>query len=129
MTILIYLFIYLSIYLFILCIIFFIHSKLYINYIYFNCVHIYDFTLILFISIDRTLLGAAIPDQSGPWSDGIKGIFRISQRSSITAASPSDCLELNTGHSLGESYLSADMQSGYSAAPDNWTKVFLKKLD
>ena len=38
-----------------------------------------------------TLSGAAIPDQSGPGSDGNKGLLCIPQTYSITGASPSDC--------------------------------------
>ena len=43
--------------------------------------------------IDRTL--------SGVKSDGNKGVFCIPQSSSITGTSPSDCLVLYPGHSLG----------------------------
>ena len=42
--------------------------------------------------IDRTLSGATRPGQSGPGSDGNEGVLRIPQSSSITEASPSDCL-------------------------------------
>ena len=42
--------------------------------------------------IDRTLSGATTTGQSGPGSDRIEGVHRISQSSSITGASPSDCL-------------------------------------
>ena len=38
---------------------------------------------------------------------------------SITGTSPSDCLVSNSGHSLVESYLSAEGQSVYSIAPIN----------
>ena len=57
--------------------------------------------------------------QSGPKSDGNKGVFHIPQSSSITGASPSDYLVSYPGHSLGESYLSTEMQSVYSVAPAN----------
>ena len=67
--------------------------------------------------MDRTLLGATSLGQSEPGSDGKNEVLRIPQSSGVTGASPSDCLELNPGHSLMESYLSADMQSVYSAAP------------
>ena len=43
--------------------------------------------------LDRTLSGATTPDQSGPGSDGNKGVLRISQSSSITGALPSHSLE------------------------------------
>ena len=42
--------------------------------------------------IDRTLSDATIPGQSRPGSDGNEGVLRISQSSSITGTSPSDCL-------------------------------------
>ena len=42
--------------------------------------------------INRTLSGATTPGQSGPDSDGNEGGLRIPQNSSITEASPSDCL-------------------------------------
>ena len=42
--------------------------------------------------IDRTLSGATTPGQSGPGSNGNEGVLHIPQCSSITGASPSDCL-------------------------------------
>ena len=56
--------------------------------------------------IDRTLSGATTSDQSEP---GIEG----NESSSIIGASPSDCLMLYPGHSLGwvGSYSSAEIQS------------------
>ena len=47
----------------------------------------------------------------------MKEVHHIPQSSSITEASPSDYLVSYPGHSLGESYPSAEMQSVYSAAP------------
>ena len=41
--------------------------------------------------IDRTLLDATTPGQSGPGSNDNDGALRIPQSSSITGASPSDC--------------------------------------
>ena len=72
--------------------------------------------------IDRTLSGATTQDQSGPRSDVNKEVLRIPQSSSISGASPSDCLVSYPGHSLrwGGSYLSAEKQSVYFAAPINW---------
>ena len=67
--------------------------------------------------IDRTLPGATTPGQSRPWSDGSEGVLRITQSSSITGTSRSDCLVSYRGHSLGESYPSAEIQSAYSTAP------------
>ena len=51
--------------------------------------------------IDRTVSVATTAGKSGPGSDGNKGILRIPQSSSITGTSPSDCLVLYPGHSLG----------------------------
>ena len=69
--------------------------------------------------IDRTLSGATTLSQSGPGSDD-KGVNHIPQSTSINGALPSDCLVSYPGHSLGESYPSAEMWSVYSAAPANW---------
>ena len=52
--------------------------------------------------MDRALLGATIPGQSGPGSNGNEGVLYIPQSSNITETLPSDCLESYTGHSLGE---------------------------
>ena len=78
--------------------------------------------------IDRTLSGATMPGQSGPGSDGNKEIFGIPQGSSITEATPSDCLVSYTGHSLWESYPSAEMQSVYSATPADRAFILLLSL-
>ena len=68
--------------------------------------------------IDWTLSGATTPSQSEPGTDGNEGVFRVPQSSSITGASPSDCLMSYPGHSLGgEAYPSAEMQSVYATAP------------
>ena len=90
--------------------------------------------------VDRTLSDATTPGQSGPGSDGNEVVLRIPQSSSITGASPSDCLVSYPGHLLGggvlplwrdavsvfysssqkgyleESYPSAVMQLVYSTA-------------
>ena len=50
--------------------------------------------------IDRTLSGATTPGQSGPGSNGNERVLHISQSSSITEASPSDCLMSYPGHLL-----------------------------
>ena len=78
--------------------------------------------------MDRTLSSATTPGQSGPESNSNKGVLCISQSSSITGTSPSDCLVSYPGHSLGESYLSAEMQSVYSATPEDWTKFYFKQF-
>ena len=70
--------------------------------------------------IDRTLSDATTQGQSGPESDGNKGVLCIPQSSSIIGISPSDCLVSYLGHFLrgGEgSYPSAEKQSVYSTAP------------
>ena len=54
--------------------------------------------------IDKTLSSATTRGLSGPGSDGNKGVLHIPQSSSITGASPSDCLVSYPGHLLGESY-------------------------
>ena len=43
-------------------------------------------------TIDRTLSGAITPGQSGPGSNGNKGVLCIPRSSSISGTSPSDCL-------------------------------------
>ena len=72
--------------------------------------------------IDRTLSGATTLSQSGPRSDGNEVILCIPQSSSITGASPSDCLMLYAGHLLvaEQSYLSPEMQLVYSTALAYW---------
>ena len=49
-------------------------------------------------------------------------MLRIPQRSSVSGTSPSDCLVSYPRHSLGGSYPSAEMQSGYSTAPASWAR-------
>ena len=59
----------------------------------------------LFSSIwprDRTLSGASTPGQIGPCSDGNEQLLRISQSSSITGTSTSNCLVSLSGHSGSE---------------------------
>ena len=69
------------------------------------------------------LLGATTPGQSGPGSDGNKGVLRIPQSTSITEISPSDRLVSYLGHSLaGRAYPLAEKQSVYSTAPADWAK-------
>ena len=72
--------------------------------------------------IDRALSCATTQDQSGPGSDGNKGVLRIPQSSSIAGTSPSDYLVSYLGHSLerGGSYPSAEVQSVYSTVPADW---------
>ena len=74
---------------------------------------------------DRTQSNATTQGQSGSGSDGNEGVLQIPQSSSITEASPSDFLVSYQGHSLGESYLSAEIQSVYSAVPADWAHKLL----
>ena len=59
----------------------------------------------------------------------VKGVLHILQIFSIEA-SPSDGLVSYTGHSLsvGVTYPSAEMQSVYSPAPNNWAGIFRGKI-
>ena len=52
-------------------------------------------------TIDGTLSGVSTPGQSGPGSDSNEGVLHISPNSSITGASPLDCLISYPGHSFG----------------------------
>ena len=52
--------------------------------------------------MDRTLSDATTPGQSEPRSVGNEGVSCISQSSSITEISPSDCLVSYLGHSSWE---------------------------
>ena len=70
-------------------------------------------------SIDRTLSDANNLGQSGPGRNGNLLVLHILQ-SSKTEALPSDCLISYPGHSLEESYSSAEMLSVYSIARANW---------
>ena len=73
--------------------------------------------------MDRALSGATMRGQSGPGSNGNEGVLHIPQGPSITGTSPSDCLVSYPGHLSGEgSYPSAEVQSVYSTAPDDWAK-------
>ena len=65
----------------------------------------------------------------GPGSYENEEVCHIPQISSITEASSSDCLASYQGHSLGESYPSAEMQSVYSAAPVDQARILLIHLD
>ena len=72
--------------------------------------------------IDRTPSGATTLVQSGYGSDSNEGVLCIPQSSSFTEASPLDCLVSYPGHSLGESYPSAEIQSVYYTVPADWAK-------
>ena len=61
--------------------------------------------------IVRAVSGATTLSQSRPGSDGKDRLLYIPKSASITGTSPSYCLISYSGHSLGESYPSAEMQS------------------
>ena len=64
------------------------------------------------MQLDRALSGSTVPGQSGPGSNGNKGVLHIPQSSSITGTSPSVCLVSYSEHLLGGgSYPSAEKQS------------------
>ena len=77
-------------------------------------------SLVLFNPYIGPLSGATTPGQSGPGSNGNKGVLHIPQSSSITGTSPSNCLVSYPGHSMVGSYPSAEKQLVYSTAPADW---------
>ena len=66
--------------------------------------------------IDRALSGATTQGQSGPGSDGNEGVLCIPQSSCINGTSSSGYLVSLTGHSLKQSYPSAEKQLVYSTS-------------
>ena len=76
---------------------------------------------------DWTLSGATTLEQSGHGSDGNKEVLRITKSSSIPGASPSDGLVSHQDTCKEESYNSEEIQSMYSAAPADWTRLFERK--
>ena len=92
----------------------FIFTQLNVKTVLFQAIH---FTISTHFSsigpTDRNLSGTTTPSHNGPGSDGNEGILCIPQNLRITEASPSDCLMSYPGHTLGESYPSAEMQSMY----------------
>ena len=69
------------------------------------------------------LSGLTTPGQSGPRSDGNEEVLRIPQRSSITGSTPSDCLVLNPGHSLGGDLPLGRDAIGVSSHPSQLGKI------
>ena len=71
--------------------------------IQFSIRHLFVYTLNVkqFYLSHRTLSGATTPYQNGLGSNGNEGVLHIPQSSSITGASPPDCLMSYPGHSLG----------------------------
>ena len=88
--------------------------------VYSNSSVSHKYAVISIYPIDRALSGATTPGQSGPGSNGNEGVLRISQGPSITGTLTSDCLVSYPGHSLEESYPSAEKKSVYSTAPADW---------
>ena len=78
--------------------------------------------------IDGTLSGATTPGQIGPGNDSNKEVLCIPKSYSITGTSPSDCLVSYLGHSLEESYSSAEVQSVYSTPLADWTSALVNGL-
>ena len=68
-----------------------------------------------FSPIDRTQSDTTTSGQRGPESDSNEWVLHIPQ-SSKTRASPSHCFMSYQGDSLGEAYLSAEMQLVHSTA-------------
>ena len=99
----------------------FVYMQLNVKTVLFLTIHFSIYTQFTSIRpIDRTILGATTPGQNGPGSDSNEEILHIPQCSSITEASPSDCLVSYPEHSLRESYLSAEVQSVYCITPADW---------
>ena len=108
----------------------FVHTQLNVKTVLFQVIQFCMYTQFSSIwPIDRTLSYDITPGQSGLGSDGIEGVFCISQSSSITETSPSDCLVsyIRTLVEVEGSYPFAEMRSVHSTAPaDLATKSFLK---
>ena len=68
--------------------------------------------------IDKSLSDATTLRQSGPGSDGKKGVFCFSQSYSISGAPPSDCLVSYLGHSLRERLTSLQRSSRCLLQPE-----------
>ena len=69
--------------------------------------------------IDRNLSGATTLAKSGLGCDGNEEVLYIPQSSSITGASPSDCLMSYPLNSLVGSYLPVEMEEVYFTALAN----------
>ena len=76
------------------------------------------------LPIDKTLSGATTPGQGDSGDGGNEEVLRIPQNFS-SGASPSDSLVSYQEHSLGESYLSAEIQSVYFIDPAGWARLQL----
>ena len=67
-----------------------------------------------------TLSGNTSLGMSGPGSEGKERVLSVPQSSSITEASPLDCLVSYPEHLLGKSYPSTEIESVYYAALADW---------
>ena len=76
--------------------------------------------------VNWTLLGSTTPSQSEPESGGNKWVLRIPLKDyrGLTIR----LFSVISGHSLGVSYPSAEIQSVYSAAPTDWASKNYKYL-
>ena len=72
--------------------------------------------------IDRTLSDATTLGQSELGSDSNEEVLHITQSSSITGTSPSDCLLSYQDTQWEGAYPSADVQSMYSTVPADWAR-------
>ena len=78
--------------------------------------------------IDKTLSDVTTSGQSGPGGDGNKGVLHITQSPSITGISPSNCFLSYTGHSLEESYPSAEMRlKGPQRLRKKWWELKIRR--
>ena len=67
--------------------------------------------MLYFSDATRLLSGATTPSKSGPGSDGNEEVLRNLQSSSFSGTSHSDCLVSYSGHLLGWSFPSVEVQS------------------
>ena len=111
-------------------IIVFVYTQLNVKTILFQTIQFSFSTQFISIRpIDSILSGAATPGQSGPVSVVNEGVLCISQSSSITRTSPSDCLVSYPGPLLGWVLTSLLMQSVYFATPANWAISLFKGVN
>ena len=74
--------------------------------------------------IDWALSGATIPGQSESVRDGNEEVFHIPQSTSITGASPSDCLVWYPGHLLWSGLIHPPRDSQYVLQPlADWAQI------
>ena len=76
--------------------------------------------------VDRALSSATTPSLCGPGSDGSEEVLYIPQSSSISGTSPSDCLVLFSGHSLGGGGLTPPYRSSQCILLPHLMWIFAK---